>query len=114
MWGTIAKLKVRQGAEPFLRAQIHSMRNAERMPGWLFTHLFRSDTVPGELWMVAMFTDRAAYRRNAESPGQDAVYQLMRSCLEADPEWHDVDEVDLVSGPGDEEHQGVGGSPGGT
>jgi quinol monooxygenase YgiN len=109
MWGTIAKMKAKPGAEAFLRTQLHSMRNAERMPGWLFTHLFQSDTDPNEIWMVAMFTDKEAYRRNAESPGQHQVYQLIRSCLEEDPEWHDVDEVDLMSGPGDPGHQGVGG-----
>ena len=112
MWGTIAKMKVKPGAEPFLITQFHSMRNAERMPGWLFTHLFHSDTDPNELWMVAMFTDKESYRRNAESPGQDKVYQLIRSCLEADPEWHDVDEVDLMAGPGGT--QGVGGTGGGA
>lgn len=110
MWGTIARMKLKPGAGPFLRTQFHSMRNAERMPGWLFTHLFQSDTDPNELWMVAMFTDKEAYRRNAESPGQHQVFLTIRACLEEDPEWHDVDEVDLMSGPGDPQHQGVGGT----
>ena len=112
MWGTIAKMKVRPGAEQFLFTQLHSMRNAERMPGWLFSHVFRSDVDPHEFWLVAMFTDKEAYQRNAESPGQHQVYLLMRSCLEADPEWHDVDEVDLMAATrGGAQGLGV---PGGT
>ena len=111
MWGTIAKMKVKPGAEPFLLTQFHAMRNAERMHGWLFTHLFRSETDPDEMWMVAMFTDKEAYRRNAESSGQHRVYELLRSCPESDPERHDVDELDLMAGPG---AQGGGGSAGGT
>jgi quinol monooxygenase YgiN len=113
MWGTIAKMKLKPGAGPFLRAQFHSMRNAERMPGWLFTHLFESDTDPNELWMVAMFTDKEAYRRNAESPGQHQVFLLIRSCLEEDVEWHDVNEVDLMSAPGNGSH-GADDTGGGT
>lgn len=105
MWGTIAKMRVKPGAEQFLLTQFHSMRNAERMPGWLFTHLFRSDANPEEFWMVAMFADKESYRLNAESPGQHRVYELIRSCLQEDPEWHDVDELDLMTGPGG---QGVG------
>lgn len=112
MWGTIAKLRVKPGAEQFLFTQFHSMRNAERMPGWLFTHLFRSDSDPQEFWMVAMFTDKEAYIRNAESPGQHQVYLLIRSCLEADPEWHDVAEADLMSGTGDPGPQRLGEAPG--
>lgn len=112
MWGTIARLRVKQGAEQFLFTQFHSMRNAERMPGWLFTHLFRSDSDPQEFWMVAMFTDKEAYQRNAESPGQHQVYLLIRSCLEADPEWHDVAEADLMSGADDASPQRLGEAPG--
>ena len=112
MWGTIARMRVRPGAEQFLFTQFHSMRNAERMPGWLFTHLFRADTDPREYWMVAMFTDKEAYQRNAESPGQNQVYLLIRSCLEADPEWHDVEEADLVSGVSDPSRQRLGDAPG--
>jgi heme-degrading monooxygenase HmoA len=111
MWGTIAKMKVKPGAEAFIGTQFHSMRNAERMPGWLFTQLFQSDSDPNEVWMIAMFTDKESYRRNAESPGQHRVYEMIRSCLVEDPEWHDVAEFDLVAGGGP---QGVGNAGGGA
>lgn len=32
---------------------------------------------------------KEAYRKNAESPEMDAVYQRIRACLETDPEWTD-------------------------
>jgi hypothetical protein len=39
--------------------------------------------------LAVLFTDREAYHRNADDPAQDRQFQLMRSFLENDPEWHD-------------------------
>ncbi len=47
------------------------------------------DADPNELYMVVWFTDKAAYQKNAASPGQDKRYQELRALLAADPEWHD-------------------------
>ena len=93
MWGTIARLRLKPDVpEQYLMAQLHAM-STDRMSGWRQTVLYRSDADPHELWMVAMFESKDAYRRNAESSAQNAVYVMLRSCLEADPEWHDVAEV---------------------
>ena len=47
-----------------------------------------------------MFETKEAYQRNAESLAQHAVYLMLRSCLESDPEWHDVDEMVSLKPPG--------------
>jgi quinol monooxygenase YgiN len=92
MWGTIAKFKVTPGREEWIVAQVNAMRT-ERMHGWLYTHVFRSDADPHEMWMVAMFESKEAYQRNAQSPAQDLAYRTLRSAMETDPEWHDVEEM---------------------
>ncbi len=93
MWGTIARLKVRPDVpEEYFLAQMRAL-NADRVAGWVHSAFYRSDEDPSELWMVAMFEDKESYRANAESPATHSVYLTFRACLEADPEWHDVDEI---------------------
>lgn len=89
MYGTIAKLRVKHGAEPLLDAWYGGMMHAVADKGWLQTTIYQSDDDPQIYWMVVLFEDREAYRRNAESRNQDARYRQLRSCLESDPEWHD-------------------------
>lgn len=95
MWGTIAKLRVLPGAGAAVRAQFAAITN-DRMNGWRQVSLFQSATDPREWWMLALFEDEAAYRRNAESAGQHRAYLTLRSMLEADPEWHDIDEMQTM------------------
>ena len=93
MWGTIARMKVRPGVpEEYLLAQMRAL-NPDRAAGWVTASFYRSDEDPRELWVVAMFEDKDSYRANAESSAQHSVYLTLRSCLEDDPEWHDVDEI---------------------
>ena len=93
MWGTIARMKVRPDVpEEYLVAQMRAL-NTDRMAGWVNTAFYRSDDDPRELWIVAMFEDKESYRANAESSAQHSVYLTLRASLEADPEWHDVDEI---------------------
>lgn len=95
MFGTVARMRVKPGAEPLLMAWTEAMRgrdNAVRAShGWLSTAIFRSLEDPLVFWMAVVFESREAYRENAERPNQDAQYIRLRSCLEADPEWHDGD-----------------------
>ena len=70
------------------------------MDGVVWISFYGGDEDPRELWMVAMFETKEAYQRNAESPAQHAVYLMLRSCLESDPEWHDVDEMVSLKPPG--------------
>ncbi len=100
MWGTIARMRVRpEVPEEYLHAQISAF-NANRMNGMVQVSFYRREEDPREVWMVAMFETKEAYQRNAESPAQHAVYLMLRSCLESDPEWHDVDEIASLKAPG--------------
>ena len=93
MWGTIARMRVRSDvAETYLLAQMDAF-NKERLAGMVSVTFYRSDSDPRELWMIAMFATKEAYRKNAESRAQHVTYLTMRACLERDPEWHDVGEL---------------------
>lgn len=85
MYGTIAKLKVKQGA----LEEIRKMETSRKPDGVVGSLVFQSDDAADELWMVAIFRDQASYFANAHSPEQGAEYQRLRALLSADPEWHD-------------------------
>ncbi|MGD9894644.1 MAG: putative quinol monooxygenase [Dehalococcoidia bacterium] len=87
MYGTIARMQVKLGAETELVALSRAFEG--QIPGHLGTYVYRSDADPNVYWMAVAFTDKAAYHANAQSPEQDARYQQMRALLAADPEWHD-------------------------
>jgi len=88
MYGTVAKMRLRPGAEALFRAQFAALIHAQ-LKGWISTTFFRSDTDPLDLWMVVVFESLEAYRENAERPNMDAVYRRIRGCLESDPVWSD-------------------------
>jgi quinol monooxygenase YgiN len=41
------------------------------------------------VWMLAIFEDRATYDANADDPAMNDMYVRYRALLEEDPEWHD-------------------------
>ena len=88
MYGTVARMRMRPGAEALFRAQFDALVH-EQLKGWMSTTFFQSDTDPLDVWMVVVFDRPESYRANAAHPNMDAVYRRFRSCLEADPEWHD-------------------------
>jgi quinol monooxygenase YgiN len=85
MYGTIAKIKGKEGA---LEA-IVKMENGRQPKGAVSSYVFQSDEEADELWLVAIFEDKESYFANAESPEQDYEYRRLRQHLTADPEWHD-------------------------
>ncbi len=92
MYGTVARLQLKPGMyEQFL--VLGREIEAQGIPGLTAEYVYRSDSNPDELFMVAVFESREAYTRNAASPEQDAIYQRLRSLLAADPEWHDGEVV---------------------
>ena len=52
-------------------------------------YLFKLDADPNTAIMVAVFSDKGAYTKNADNPEQDKWFQRIRDCLDADPEWND-------------------------
>lgn len=87
MYGTIARMQAKPGAAAELMALSREFEG--QIPGLVGTYVYQSDADPNVYWMAVMFTDRAAYHANAQSPEQDTRFQQMRALLAADPEWHD-------------------------
>jgi heme-degrading monooxygenase HmoA len=87
MYGTIARLRIKPGMEAKLEEL--SRTQVPDIPGFAFQYVYRMDSDPQEMFLVVGFTDREAYRRNAESPEQGERYAEYSALLEQDPEWHD-------------------------
>jgi quinol monooxygenase YgiN len=88
MFGTDARLRLKPGSEPQMQAL---MKEYEALPmrGHVRTTVYRTDADANEYLMTVVFTDRDAYRANAESPEQHARYEKMAALLDAEPEWND-------------------------
>ena len=97
MYGTVARMKVKPGAEEDFRKLMNKMSadGEATMRGWVSTTVYRADNDPRELWIAVVFQNREAYHNNAGSPEQDQRYQKMRALLDSDPEWHDGE---IISG----------------
>ena len=59
------------------------------VPGFVQGYVLFPEERPDEVFMVAMFTDRDAYYRNADDPAQHKRYLAYRALLEDDPNWTD-------------------------
>lgn len=88
MYGTVARIRVKPGAESQLREQMEQY-NAVKVPGFVTTYVYRTDANPNEYYMAVIFDSKDAYWANANSPEQDARYREMMTSLDAEPEWHD-------------------------
>lgn len=88
MYGTVARLHVKAGAEDHFMAQM-SQYSQLQIPGYLGTFLYRMDTDPREVWMAVVFASKEAYDANADSPEQNTRFQAMIADLDGEPEWHD-------------------------
>jgi hypothetical protein len=89
MYGTIAKLKVKEGA----LEEIRNMEMGRQPAGYVGSLVFQSDGNAGELWLIAIFQNKDSYFANADSPEQDQEFRRLRALLTADPEWHDGEVV---------------------
>jgi heme-degrading monooxygenase HmoA len=88
MYGTIARLKIKPGAEEQLR-KFGEERQSDIVPGIVFQHIYRSDADSTEFFLAVGFESKDAYVANANSPEQRARYEQYRALLAAEPEWHD-------------------------
>ncbi len=88
MYGTIARMELKPGMEDaFTRFGEEVGRRTPE--GAVASYVYRTDSEPNVLYLVAVFTSKEAYQANASSPEQHAQYEQLRALLAADPEWHD-------------------------
>ena len=85
MYGTIAKLNAKSGA----LEELSKMGTRRKPAGYIGSYVYKSDNDPNELWLVAIFKDRATYMANAASPEQDKEFRGLMQFLNSEPEWHD-------------------------
>ncbi len=85
MYGTIAKLIAKPGA----LEELSKMENGHHPAGYIGSYVFKSDKVSDELWLVAIFENKATYAANANSPEQDKECRSLMRFLKTEPEWHD-------------------------
>ncbi|MGO8951199.1 MAG: antibiotic biosynthesis monooxygenase [Ktedonobacterales bacterium] len=95
MYGTVARLHVRPGAEDQLD-QLQQEFGALHVPGFIAAYVYRTDVNAHEYYLTVIFDSKESYMANAESPEQDARYRQMRALFEDDPDWHDGDIVSFT------------------
>ncbi len=91
MYGTVAHIRVKAGREEALVATMEKWAQefSPKVEADLGGNLFRLDSDPQEMIMIAVFRDKESYVANADDPETDKWYQELRQHLEADPVWHD-------------------------
>lgn len=87
MYGTVAKMSLKPGAEDKMMQAMEGTANAQE--GHVATYVFKSDEDPNVHFVTTIFESKGAYKKFADSPDQDKRYQQMRELLAAEPEWHD-------------------------
>ncbi len=88
MYGTIARMRIKPGAEAQLLKQMQEFETLA-VPGHVSSTVYRMDGDPNEVYLAVVFDSRETYHANAQSPEQDARYHEMLALLEGEPEWHD-------------------------
>ena len=88
MYGTVARMRAKPGAEAQLAEQMRVYEGA-RIPGAVISYVYRMDNDPSEYYLAVIFSDKDAYVANANSPDQDARYRELLQYLDGAPEWHD-------------------------
>src|SRR2546428_7296114 len=88
MYGTVAKAKVKPENREKLREVFGRQLSARPIAGYITSYaLYENDS--DDMWLFAVFEDRATYDKNADDPAMDAQYQEYRAFMETEPEWHD-------------------------
>lgn len=98
MYGTIARMRAKPGAESQLAEQMRIFE-AAHIAGAVGSYIYRMDSDPNEYWLAVIFTSKESYVANANAPEQDARYRQLLAFLDGPPEWHDG-EIVYVSQPG--------------
>ncbi|MCC7205984.1 MAG: antibiotic biosynthesis monooxygenase [Anaerolineae bacterium] len=86
MYGTIARLRVKPGAD---LTQLEGDFAKRNVPGHIATYVWRLDSDPQTAMIVTMFESKEAYFANANSPEQHQDYLKMVTMLDGEPEWND-------------------------
>ena len=70
MYGTVARMRVKRGQEEALKT-LNAQWLRERQPGttgFIADYVLKSERVPGEWFVLAIFDSEENYRKNAADP----------------------------------------------
>jgi quinol monooxygenase YgiN len=87
MYGTCAKMVVKQENRDAFRA-VFQEDSGREMNGYVGSYVLQEND-SDNVWLLAIFEDRATYDANADDPKMHETYVKYRALLEEDPEWHD-------------------------
>ena len=94
MYGTIWRVRLKDGAEPELKRLMEEFE-ARQVPGFIGHYGYRLDAEPNVYMSAVVFTSREAYIANANSPEQQALYKRMTTVFASEPEWFDGEITDV-------------------
>ena len=97
MFGTIGHAHIKAGHEADLKKSLDNWETDIRpkIDGHVFELAGHSAKDPREMVFVVLMNDEATYRKLAALPEQDAWFRTMRSHLDGDVRWDDV-ELDIT------------------
>jgi quinol monooxygenase YgiN len=87
MYGTCARMVVKPENREAIRA-IFKEDEGRDIKGYVASYVL-SENDSDNMWLLAIFDDRATYDANADDPRMHETYVKYRALLEEDPEWHD-------------------------
>ncbi|HUZ85636.1 MAG TPA: antibiotic biosynthesis monooxygenase family protein [Candidatus Baltobacterales bacterium] len=87
MYGTIAKMKLKPGAEEKVMQVMGGSDSAAE--GHVSTFVFKSDADPNVHFVTTVFESKDAYKRFADSAEQSRRFHQIKDLLAGEPEWHD-------------------------
>jgi len=88
MYGTVAKMRIKAGAEAeFLR--VAQVTESVPVPGVVAVYVYQMDADSRDYYIGAVFDSKESYVTNAESPDQHQRFMQMMTVLDSEPEWHD-------------------------
>jgi quinol monooxygenase YgiN len=93
---TFWKMKLKPGNLDEMRKIMGGGADEARLKkaGWVASIIGSRKDSGDEIWGTVIWDNSDNYRKNAETPEQNAWFEKMRGLLVADPEWFDCDLVE--------------------
>lgn len=88
MYGTVTRFRAKPGSEAKV-LELSKQLTDNPPEGFIAAYLYRLDSGSDEYITAAVYKDRETYRRNSDSPQQNAWFRSFRELLAGDPEWND-------------------------
>ena len=89
MFGTVGRAHIKPENLEKLVEVLERQSYGQEVVGFVRSYLMFPENRENEVLLVAMFTDRDAYYKNADDPAQNERYLEYRALFDDDPEWSD-------------------------